>query len=288
MSSIKNLLTVDCEEWFVTETLINHFSRDEWDKLNSTVTKNSHKLLDIFYRHKVKATWFVLGWVADHHSDLIQEIMNEGHEIACHSYYHRRISTLTREEFEKDTQMAIDALIKAVGVRPYGYRAPSWSINPSVPWAFEVLAKLGFSYDSSIFPIKHDIYGMPKGPRTTFKMKIDNDNTLFEIPASTYRFMGKNYPIAGGGYLRHSPYWFTKMMIKKSNKKGQPVVAYIHPWELDSDPPKISGLSKIQNMRMYGSVNILARKFDKLLGDFEFTTMNEYIQQFRKRTIGFY
>ncbi len=287
MDTLKNLITVDCEEWFVAEALKRYFTHKDWDKLQSTVVRNSRKLLDMFYHHKVKATWFMLGWVADRHADLVQEIASEGHEIACHSYYHRKIDTLTPQEFEEDVNMAITAILKATGIRPVGFRAPSWSINPSSSWAFDIMSRLGFEYDSSIFPIKHDIYGMPKGPRTTFKIKVDNDNTLFEIPASTYRFFGKNIPIAGGGYLRHSPYWYTKMMINRVNRKGQPVVAYIHPWELDPDPPQIDGLSKIETIRMYGSTSLLEHKFDQLLSDFEFTTMIDYLQDFKKRPIGF-
>ena len=286
MPSILNLLTVDCEEWFVAEALANRLDRSQWDSLPTTVARNCERLLDLFYKHQVKATWFMLGWVADRHKDLMQTIVNEGHEIACHSYYHRRVDQLSPEEFKKDTERAIDAIFRAIGNRPYGYRAPSWSINQNTPWAFEILAQLGFEYDSSIFPIKHEFYGVPQGPRYTFRLTSEN-GSLFEIPASTYRMFGQNIPIAGGGYLRHIPYWYTRKMIRSLNKKGQPVMTYIHPWELDPNPPSLSGLSAMQKLRTYGSISILSHKFERLLSDFEFTTVFGYLSDFRRRQIGF-
>jgi polysaccharide deacetylase family protein (PEP-CTERM system associated) len=287
MDKAVNLLTVDCEEWFVAEALASHHSRDEWDRLTSTVVKNSRRLLDMFYHYDVKATWFILGWVAERHQDLLQEIANEGHEIACHSYYHRRVDMMTPDEFRMDTRRAVSAIIQATGNMPFGFRAPSWSINTNVTWAFEILAELGFIYDSSVFPIKHDIYGVPHGPRHTFKMKIDNDKTLYEIPASTYRLFGKNIPVAGGGYLRHSPYWYTRQVIRSLNKRGRPALVYIHPWELDPDPPRVEGLSAVQKFRTYGSTSLLTHKLNSILRDFQFTTMIEYLDGFRQQQIGF-
>jgi polysaccharide deacetylase family protein (PEP-CTERM system associated) len=286
--TLPNLLTVDLEEWFVVEILRSHYRVEEWPELPSTLELNTRRLLDLFRRRDVKATWFVLGWCADRFPELIAEIAAQGHEVACHSYFHRRVDSLDPEEFRRDTTRASEALIRATGRRPLGYRAPSWSINDSIPWAFEILAELGFEYDSSIFPIKHDLYGMPTGPRSLFRMKFPSGQFLYELPASTYRLLGKNVPVAGGGYLRHCPYWYSRTMIRRLNRKGLPAVVYMHPWELDPEPPQVSGLSATQRLRTYGSTRLLSMKLDRLLSDFYFTTMSHYIKMTRQQRIGFH
>lgn len=282
-----NLLSVDLEEWFVVDILKDRYAYDDWDGLQSNVVKNTRRLLGLFRKHNAKATWFALGWVARRYPDLLQEIVNEGHEIACHSFYHRRVDQLKPDIFREDTLRAVDAIFMAIGNKPIGYRAPSWSLNAKTPWAFEILAQIGFEYDSSIFPIKHDIYGMPKGPRQLFKMTFENNLSMWELPASTFRIFGRNIPLAGGGFFRHSPYWWSRKLINYINRKGQPALVYIHPWEFDPDPPRIEGLSPLQHFRTYGSTSILLYKFDRLLSDFNFITIAEYITSQKKRLIGF-
>jgi len=283
-----NLLTVDLEEWFVVDVLSNRFVFEDWDNLPSTVTENSYRLLDLFRRYNTTATWFVLGWCAQKYPQLIQKIFNQGHEIACHSYRHLPVNRMGPSSFRKDTELAIEAIVKAIGARPVGYRAPSWSIDATIPWAFEVLAELGFEYDSSIFPIKHDIFGMPSGPRHCFKIQLANSLSLYEIPATTYRIFGHNIPIAGGGFLRHAPYWYSSSIIRKINRKGRPVMVYIHPWEIDSNPPPVKDLSFLQRYRSYGATSIMNYKLEKLMRDFSFTTMYDYIRLQEKRRIGFH
>ncbi len=287
MDSEVNLLTVDLEEWFVVEALSERYNRDHWQEMPSTLVKNSLRLLELFRRHDVRATFFVLGYCAEMYPDLVAEIHANGHEIACHSYFHRRVDQLDPQEFRLDTRRALNAIVKACGDRPIGYRAPSWSINDSVPWAFEILSELGFEYDSSIFPIKHDLYGMPRGPREMFRMKFDQGRFLYEIPASTYRLLWWNLPIAGGGYLRHCPYWYSRRIINRLNRQGRPAVVYIHPWEIDPEPPPVAGLTAVQRLRTYGSTATLVIKLEKLLSDFRFTTIQHYIQKQRQRKIGF-
>jgi len=284
-----NLLTVDLEEWFVPEALRGRpeLGLGGWDHLQSTLARNVRHLLDIFRSYDVRATWFLLGWCAERFPKVMEEIAAEGHEIACHSYHHRPVYTLKPEEFRDDTKRAIEAIQEATGIRPRGYRAPSWSISDQIPWAFETLAELGFEYDSSIFPIKHDLYGMPAGPRTIFRMKCRQNRYLYEVPASTFRIFGKNFPIAGGGYLRHMPYWYTRAVIRHLNRRGQPAVVYIHPWELDPDPPHIEGLSMTQRLRSYGSTRIMGIKLSRLLRDFRFTTVMHYLESRRRQRIGF-
>jgi len=287
MNNQLNLLTVDLEEWFSVEALSERFTFEKWPDLSSTIVRNSRRLLDLFDRKGVRATWFVLGWCAEKNPGLIRDICQAGHEIACHSYRHRRVNTLTPDSFREDTVRALDTIEKAAGVRPTGYRAPSWSIDPSVAWAFEILAELGFDYDSSIFPIKHDLYGMPTGPRQLFEMTFENKRRLVEVPASTYRLLGQNLPVGGGGYLRHSPYWYTSRIVKRLNGMGQPVVVYVHPWELDPDTPQVEGLSLIQRFRTYGSTSTLSAKLSQLLDEFEFTCMADYISFATQNKIGF-
>ncbi len=282
-----NLLTVDLEEWFVVEALKGRRDLSDWDSQPSTLDINVRRLLQMFRDHDVRATWFILGWCAERFPALIAQIAADGHEIACHSFGHCRVDTMTPEEFRADTSRAINAITQACGVHPRGYRAPSWSINDKIPWAFEVLAELGFEYDSSIFPIKHDLYGMPEGPRTTFRMKLPGDRYLYEVPASTFRLFGKNFPIAGGGYLRHMPFWYTRMITRQMNRVGQPVVVYLHPWEIDPDPPRIQGLSFLQRLRSYGSTSIMGMKLARLLDEFSFTTISYYLERRRRRRIGF-
>jgi polysaccharide deacetylase family protein (PEP-CTERM system associated) len=288
MKETLNILTVDVEEWFVVDILSDRFSFDEWETLPSTLERNSRRLLGLFRQKQVTATWFVLGWCAHKFPELIQEIVNEGHEVACHSYSHVRVDRMDPDSFRKDTEMAIDAIVKVVGNRPYGYRAPSWSINTGIPWAFEILTEFDFEYDSSIFPIKHDIYGMPEGPRRPVKMHFSNGRSLYEVPASTYRVWGRNIPIAGGGFLRHLPYWYSRRMIGKLNEQGQPAVVYIHPWEIDPNPPRVEGLSILQKLRSYGSTSVLYWKLERLLNDFTFVSVSEYLRMSRKKRIGFH
>jgi len=210
-----------------------------------------------------------------------------GHEIACHSYSHTRVDCLNEESFREDTRRALDVITRASGVMPIGYRAPSWSINSSIPWAFEVLAELGFQYDSSVFPIKHDIYGEPSAPRNIFRMKLKSGRSLYEIPASTVKLLGRNVPVCGGGYLRHSPYWYTAAMIRKLNNSGSPGMVYIHPWELDLEQPRTEGLSAFQKFRQYGSISTLGKKIEKLLSEFDFIPAGDYINSVKRKKIGF-
>ncbi|MFZ1685155.1 MAG: XrtA system polysaccharide deacetylase [Candidatus Zixiibacteriota bacterium] len=287
MSGQLNLLTVDLEEWYVVEALTARFGSDQWQGLESTVVRNTRVLLDLFEHKDVRATFFILGWCAERHPQLIAEIAERGHEVACHSYQHVRVDKLTPEAFREDTVRAIDAIVKACGVKPRGYRAPSWSINPSCSWAFRILAELGFDYDSSIFPIKHDIYGMPDAPRQLFRMSFDDGKQLWEFPCATFRIFGYNLPLAGGGYLRHSPYWYSAFMINRLNRQGMPAMVYIHPWEIDPEPPKIEGLTSVQKFRTYGSTDILGRKLYKLLSDYQFTTISDYVSRQIRKPIGF-
>lgn len=284
---VTNILTVDLEEWFVVENLRGVIAQEEWEELPRRVEENTRRILELFSDYKVRSTFFVLGWVADKYPDIIKEISLSGHEVGCHSYYHRRVDSLDRDEFKRDTEMAVKAIYNATGITPVGYRAPSWSINSNIPWAFEVLAELGFLYDSSLFPIAHDLYGEPEAPRKLMRMKLDNGMLLYEIPASTIKILGKNFPVGGGGYLRHGPLWFTTWMINHLNREDQPAVIYIHPWEVDKNHPKMEGLSSLQKFRQYGSIDTLMIKLEKLFQKFDFYSARDYLTIATRRQIGF-
>nr|MBN2278035.1 DUF3473 domain-containing protein [candidate division Zixibacteria bacterium] len=284
---VKNILTVDLEDWFVVENLKQNLDYRQWQELPSRVVKNTNLLLEMFDNAGVRATFFVLGWIAERHPRLIYDIASHGHEIACHSYHHRRIDSFDKEEFRRDTEMAVKTIRESCGVHPVGYRAPSWSINARIPWAFEILEEMGFIYDSSIYPIKHDIYGEPGAPKKIFKMQLENGRYLYEIPASTVNILGKSFPVGGGGYLRHSPFWFTRRMISRLNRANRPAVIYIHPWELDEDPPRLKGLSYFQKFRQYGSIKTLRHKMELLLRAFDFCSAKDYTKSLIRKPIGF-
>jgi polysaccharide deacetylase family protein (PEP-CTERM system associated) len=274
---MKNILTVDLEDWFSVEIFTAVFNHGAWEELKSMIEPNTEKILGMFRSRRVKATFFVLGWVADRYPDLIARVAEEGHEIACHSYYHRMVCSLTPEEFKKDTDMAIEAVVNACGRVPSGYRSPSWGMKGDMTWAYEILKEKGFSYDSSIFPIRHDIYGDPGAPREIYRVTLPSGGSIMEIPASTVIIFGRRFPIGGGGWLRQFPYWFTRWSIRRLNREDIPVVVYFHPWELDTEIPRLK-LDLKNRIRQYGSLNTMETKVKNLLRDFDFVPIRDYIK----------
>lgn len=273
---MKNILTVDLEDWFSVETFGAIFTPDDWTKLQPVVEPTTEKILKLFARRGVSATFFVLGWVAHRYPGLVAAIADAGHEIACHSYHHRMVSSLTPEEFKKDTAMALNAIIAACGRIPAGYRSPTWGVRKDMAWAFDILADFGFKYDSSIFPISHDLYGDPRAPREPFVVTTTSGKTILEVPASTIVMLGRRIPVAGGGWLRQFPYWFSRWAIKKLNRDGVPAMIYFHPWELETNIPRVD-ISLKNRIRQYGNLSTMLRKVERLLDDFDFTTLGEYI-----------
>ncbi len=279
---MQNVLTVDLEDWFSVETLQSAYDHSDWKNLTSVVERNTDNILDLFWRKRVRGTFFVLGWVAEHNPGLITRVAAEGHEIACHSYLHRMVSTLTPEEFRRDTERAIGAIFASCGVHPTGYRSPSWGMKLDMTWAFDILADMGFIYDSSIYPIQHDIYGDPKAPREAFLVNLSENRQVFEIPATTISLLGQRFPVGGGGWLRQLPYWFTRHAIRKLNRAGIPAVVYFHPWELDPGIPRVE-LPLKNRLRQYANLNTMQTKIEKLLEDFDFITMADYIDILKKQ-----
>ena len=268
LNKLANYLTIDVEEHFQVAAFDDIINPTDWDSHESRVVKNTKLILEILGKHKTKATFFIVGWTAERHPDLVREIDRQGHNIGCHSYMHKKIYDLTPEEFRKDTAKAKAILEQITGKKIVGYRAPSYSITNKSLWALDILEELGFEYDSSIFPVHHDNYGIPDAPR--FKYHHPNKK-LTEYPISTARVLGNNVPVAGGGYFRLFPYWLTKKFLKKINVlEKQPFMFYLHPWEVYPDQPRVQKSKMLSKFRHYNNLSKTKERFENLLNDFKF------------------
>jgi len=258
-----NIASVDVEDYYQVEAFSDLVSRSQWDTYPSRVEANTRRVLNLFDEAGIQGTYFILGWVAERHPQLIREIAGRGHELACHSYWHRLIYSLTPDEFREDTRRAKNAIEQAAGQPVYGYRAPSFSVTPQSRWALDILAELGFRYDSSIFPVKHDVYGFSGAPRMPFLVATPS-GSITEYPLTTFRCGGRmNLPVAGGGYLRLLPYWYTKWGVERAWSEGIPAVSYIHPWEFDPEQPRLPGRLK-SRLRHYTNLAKTERRLKRL------------------------
>jgi polysaccharide deacetylase family protein (PEP-CTERM system associated) len=331
-----NALTIDLEDYFQVHAFSKVIRYEDWDKFESRIERNTDLILKILNsvsgpilakpqhhsnsalndssfithnsefktHHSQKGTFFVLGWIAERYPDLVRRIQKEGHEIACHGYGHQLIYNQSRDEFRQDVKRAKSILEEITGSEVMGYRAPSYSITGNSKWAFEILVEEGFKYDSSIFPIRHDFYGMPEAPRFPFviflngnsnvefsvmnckvntfqnsKLKIQNSKFLMEFPISTMMLFGQNIPVSGGGYFRLFPYPIIEKGLKSINEKeGKPFIFYLHPWEIDPQQPRINGLSSRSKFRHYVNLGKTVRKFRKLLKDFNFSSVKKILE----------
>jgi len=265
-----NALTFDIEDYFQVEAFKDYVSFDEWPAYQSRVVQNTRKIMDILDERHVKATFFILGWVAERFPDMVRELADGGHEIATHGYAHDMVYTQSPEVFEQDLVKSINILEQISGTKIIGYRAPTYSIIEESFWAFDILIRHNLRYDSSIFPIIHDRYGVPDGERFPHTIKRDGVGTLHEFPLSTLRFWKWNFPVAGGGYLRLLPYAVVKQSVTWLNRKQKPVIIYLHPWELDPDQPKLPNLPAKTRFRHYLNLHTTGNKLRKLVHDFEF------------------
>jgi polysaccharide deacetylase family protein (PEP-CTERM system associated) len=282
MSQIVNAMTVDVEDYFHASAFDRAVSRESWAQRQSRVVRNTEVLLECFDRAGVRATFFVLGWVAERYPNLVRDIAASGHEVASHGFHHQLIYTLTLDQFREDVRRAKSTIEDACGAEVHGYRAPSFSIVRPSLWALDVLIEEGYSYDASIFPIRHDRYGIPDAPRHPHvidrcRRKMPratgaSARTIFEVPASTIRLGHSNFPIAGGGYFRLLPYAWTSWGITRANRDGQQVVFYIHPWEIDPDQPRLP-VGRLTAWRHYTGLDKALARFDRLLNDFAFGTI---------------
>jgi polysaccharide deacetylase family protein (PEP-CTERM system associated) len=312
---IVNAMTVDVEDYFQVSAFERVVARDRWPEYESRVAANTDRLLGIFAEFGVRATFFVLGWAAERDGSIVRRIGDAGHEVASHGYGHRLVYDQTPETFREDVRRARRVLQDLSGQPVNGYRAPSFSITERSLWALDVLVEEGYTYDTSIFPIRHDRYGIPGAPRHPFwvgvgrgsgagrpfppppavdsrglrrglaealrakagRVASDNEAGLLEIPASTIRIAGLNLPVAGGGYFRLLPYWWTRFGIRRLNEvEGKPAVFYMHPWELDPDQPRLAG-SALSRFRHYRNLSRTEARLRRLLSDVRFGTISSAV-----------
>lgn len=271
---MQNVFTVDLEEWFHGLTSTNS-QVESWPRLESRVVEATRTLLALLRAGQVRATFFVLGHVADHHPDLIEEIRTAGHELGIHGYYHRFVYRQTEATFAQEIERSIAALERVTGELPQGHRAPYFSVNRQTPWAFDVLARLGLRYDSSVFPTRNMLYGFPGAPRFPYRLET-SPAALWQLPASTVRLGGVNWPMAGGFYMRVLPYAVVRRAIQALNRGGQPAILYVHPWELDlgQNYPHVTPRERLTHY--FGRAG-LANKLTRLFQDFRFGPAGELV-----------
>jgi polysaccharide deacetylase family protein (PEP-CTERM system associated) len=268
-----NAFTVDLEDWFQGLTSTNPHV-DRWSSLESRVVLATGMLLDILRIYRIQATFFVLGYVADRYPALIERIHSDGHEIGVHGYFHRFIWQLTADEFAAELERSIVAVERITGETPLGHRAPYFSINASTPWVFDVLQAHNIRYDSSVFPTRNMLYGIPDAPRFPHR---PNGGALVEFPLATVRLGGLNWPIAGGFYLRALPYALIRRGISRLNRQGQPAVMYMHPWELDLGQQYDRVTFRERITHYYGRRGLKA-KLQRLFTDFRFSSLRTVLE----------
>ncbi len=268
---IQNALTVDVEDYFQVSAFASSIDQDEWGKHPLRVESNTHKLLDLFDQYQVKATFFILGWVAEREKNLVLEIAKRGHEVASHGYSHQLVYNQSPEVFRQETIRAKNILEDIIQQPVRGYRAASYSITKKSQWALDILAETGFVYDSSIFPVRHDRYGMPDTPEHPYKLKTPAGYSIIEFPLSTAKIINYRLPIAGGGYFRLYPYWLSKAGLMQINRQQKPFIFYLHPWEIDTQQPRISA-SWFSRFRHYNNLDKCEPRLRKLMTDFQFGT----------------
>jgi polysaccharide deacetylase family protein (PEP-CTERM system associated) len=269
-----NVLSVDLEDYFHPTEVQQHVRAQEWNALTPRVVGATHRVLDLLDEKDVKATFFVLGWIAHRHPSLVREIASRGHEIGCHSYRHELVYSLTPHQFYDDTQTAVKAIEDACGITPRAYRAPSYSVTNRSFWALDILASCGFTHDSSIYPIAHDRYGIPGFGRHAQLLSTPS-GPILEVPVATVLLSPKRVaPVGGGAYLRLFPYRYTAAGIRQLNlAEGQPACIYFHPWELDPDSPRLTS-GFLSRIRTYSGLASVAPKLRRLISEFEFSTLS--------------
>ena len=262
---ITNAFTIDVEDYFQVSALAPHFPRSEWDKVPCRVERNVDLILGLLDQHQAKGTFFTLGWIAERYPGVVKRIAAQGHELASHGYGHERASAQTREVFLQDIVRAKGILEDLSGHKVSGYRAPSFSIGYGNLWAHDCLAEAGYAYSSSVYPVKHDHYGMPDAPRFPYRLA----NGLMEVPVSTVRWMGRNWPAGGGGFFRLLPYSVSRWQIDKVNRDDQrPAIFYFHPWEVDPQQPRVREATAKTRFRHYVNLQRTEARLHRLLQDF--------------------
>lgn len=276
---VPNALTVDVEDYFHVSALAPSIHRDTWGSRESRVVGNTRKLLDLFEQFGVRGTFFVLGWVAEHHPQLVRDIAAAGHEIACHGFSHRLVYEQSPEEFREEALRSKNLLEDLAGSAVLGYRAASYSIVRNSLWALDTLVELGFAYDSSIFPVRHDRYGIPDAERVPHRIVTPGGRSIVEWPLSTAQLAGFRLPVSGGGYFRLLPYWLTRWGLASINQRElHPFIFYLHPWEIDPAQPRVAA-SWLSRFRHYTNLDKCEERLRLLLGEFRFGTARDGLVQ---------
>ena len=270
--TLANALTIDVEDYFQVSAFAPYIKRVDWEARECRIERNVQRILGMLAQQQVKATFFTLGWIAERYPQLVRDIVAQGHELASHGYGHERASDLDREAFSADIDRSKKLLEDLAGTPVLGYRAPSFSIGLGNLWAFDALLRSGYRYSSSIYPIAHDHYGMPDAPRFAHKTGCG----LLEIPITTLRMFNKNLPSSGGGYFRLLPYAMSRWMLRRVNAQDhESTIFYFHPWEIDTEQPRINGIDARTRFRHYVNIDRNEAKLKRLLGDFRWGRMDD-------------
>ena len=269
-----NALTIDVEDYFHVSALAPYIPRSEWDSRESRVEQNVERILHLLDDSGARATFFTLGWIGERHPQLVRRIVDNGHELASHGFAHQRASEQSPEAFFSDIQLAKIVLEDICGIEVRGYRAPSFSIGPANAWAFECIERAGYHYSSSVYPVRHDHYGTPDAPRFTH----DVHEGLLEVPVTTMRLFGRNWPAGGGGYFRLMPYAMSRWLLRRVNRVDQqPAIFYFHPWEIDAAQPRVPGIDVKTRFRHYLNLDRMEQRLRQLLFDFEWRRLDEVL-----------
>jgi polysaccharide deacetylase family protein (PEP-CTERM system associated) len=265
-----NALTIDVEDYFQVSALAPHIGRDRWDSMPCRVERNIERLLLLLEESRARATFFTLGWIAQRYPCMVRDIVAGGHELASHGFDHLRASEQSPAELAIDIGKAKTILEDIAGTVVHGYRAPSFSISKDNLWAFDTIASAGYTYSSSLYPVRHDHYGMPDAPRFPYRLR----NGLLEIPVSTVQVWGRNLPAGGGGYFRLAPYRISRWAIERINRvDGKPAIFYTHPWEIDPQQPRVAGVTLKTRFRHYVNLHRTEERLARLLADFSWGTV---------------
>ncbi len=269
---ITNAFTCDVEDYFQVSALAPHFPRHTWENVPCRVERNVERILQMLDDHGARGTFFTLGWIAERFPQLVRRIAAAGHEVASHGYAHERASALTPEAFKADIALAKAVLEDITGRLITGYRAPSFSIGKANLWAHDCIAEAGYRYSSSVYPVKHDHYGIPDAPRFPWRL----DNGLVEVPVTTLRAFGRNWPAGGGGFFRLLPYGVSRWQIARVNAQDQqPAIFYFHPWEIDPEQPRVREATARTRFRHYVNLERTASRLERLLADFSWGRADE-------------
>jgi len=273
-TAICNALTIDVEDYFQVSALAPYVPRSDWDVRESRVEQNVERILLLLGDYGASATFFTLGWIAERYPQLVRRIVDNGHEVASHGFGHQRATEQTPEAFFADIHLAKLVLEDIAGVEVRGYRAPSFSIGPANGWAFECIERADYRYSSSIYPIQHDHYGAPDAPRFAH----DVGEGLVEMPITTMRMFGRNWPAGGGGYFRLMPYTMSRWLLRRVNRVDQqPAIFFFHPWEIDPAQPRVPGIDAKTRFRHYLNLHRTEQRLRQLLFDFEWGRVDELL-----------